>query len=54
MGKMKFGLFGEVCPITAKNFAMICDRYENTLDIEGNRMQYAGTMFNTIVPGVMA
>ena len=51
MGEIEFGVFGNVAPITAKNFLTLCDQKSGTVNIEGKVMAYAGTIFNTIIPG---
>ena len=51
MGEIVFGLYGEVVPKTVLNFATLCDQSSGAIDVYGKPLVYAGTIFNTILPG---
>ncbi len=52
-GRITFGLFGDVVPKTAKNFATLCDGSAGTGN-SGKPLHYKGSSFHRIIPGFMA
>ena len=52
-GRITFGLFGDVVPKTAKNFATLC---EGTAGVgnSGKALAYKGSAFHRIIPNFMA
>ena len=52
-GRITFGLFGDVVPKTAKNFATLCDGSAG-IGNSGKPLHYKGSAFHRIIPGFMA
>ena len=52
-GRITFGLFGDVVPKTAKNFATLCDGSAGVGNA-GKPLHYKGSAFHRIIPGFMA
>ena len=52
-GRITFGLFGDVVPKTAKNFATLCDGSAGTGN-SGKPLHYKDSSFHRIIPGFMA
>ena len=53
MGEIVFGVFGNVAPKTTTNFITLCNQRSGAVAIDGKVMTYAGTLFNTILPGFL-
>ena len=53
VGTITFGLFGDVVPITVKNFAELCSG-EAGDDAHGVPLWYKGSPFHRLIPGFMA
>ena len=54
IGRLTFGLFGDVCPKTVKNFYAISQGTHYKDDAKKYRMTYTGNIFHRIIPGFMA
>ena len=52
IGRLTFGLFGDACPKTVKNFYAI-SQGTHYKDMQ-NRMTYTGNVFHRVIPGFMA
>ena len=52
-GRIVFGLFGDIVPKTAKNFATLCDGSAGVGNA-GKPLHYKGSKFHRIIPGFMA
>ena len=53
VGRIVFGLFGDVVPKTVENFAQLCDK-DQGMAKNGKPKTYTGTIFHRIVPGFLA
>ena len=49
-GRITFGLFGDVVPKTAKNFATLCEGSAGTGN-SGKPLHYKGSNFHRVIPG---
>ena len=52
-GRITFGLFGDVVPKTAKNFATLCDGSAGVGN-SGKPLHFKDSKFHRIIPGFMA
>ena len=55
IGKITFGLYGDLLPLTVSNFATICEgkrRYKRKK--HHKKMTYKNTKFHRVIPGFMA
>ena len=52
-GRIVFGLFGDVVPLTVQNFVELSDGSAGK-DKRGREMTYEGSKFHRIIPGFMA
>ena len=52
-GRLTFGLFGGVVPVTAENFRCLCTG-EKGLGVSGKPLHYRGSIFHRVIPGFMA
>ena len=50
VGRITFGLFGDVVPKTAKNFATLCEGSAGTGN-SGKPLHYKGSNFHRVIPG---
>ena len=53
VGRIVFGLFGNVVPKTARNFATLCDGSAGVGNA-GKALHFEGSSFHRIIPGFMA
>ena len=51
VGRITFGLYGDVVPLTVRNFAQICD--EGVSSADGTHLGYTGSPFHRIIPDFM-
>ena len=54
IGRLTFGLFGDACPKTVKNFYAISQGTHYKDAEKKQRMTYTGNIFHRVIPGFMA
>eukprot|EP00440_Ansanella_granifera_P075355 gb/GFBE01081777.1/.p1 GENE.gb/GFBE01081777.1/~~gb/GFBE01081777.1/.p1 ORF type:complete len:457 (+),score=125.66 gb/GFBE01081777.1/:1-1371(+) len=51
MGRIVFGLYGDICPRTVENFRCLCTGEKGTSEETGEQLHYKGTRFHRVLPG---
>lgn len=51
MGRIVFGLYGDIMPRTVENFKCLCTGEKGTSESTGEPLHYKGTRFHRVIPG---